>query len=83
MIKLIKYWLWLRKKKKRIKYPKGYTPTIYEQTEGFSDDEIKTCSEIQKMIKKNTDKYYTIIECYDLYQITGSIHYENVKEYLR
>jgi hypothetical protein len=71
MINLIKYWLWLR-----------YTPTIYEQTEGFTDDEIHTCGEIQRMIKKNTGKYYTVIECYDLYKIAGD-RWVNIKEYIR
>jgi len=66
MINFIKYFLWQRKKKQRVTYPKGYK-VIY-MPNSISSDMFGAVLALQKKLKDDKGIYYTADECYNLFK---------------
>ncbi len=89
MINLIKYFLWLRKKNRRIKYPRNYTPSTYadidreDEIDKAFDSIVPKLAEMQRDISMYNKKHFSIPECYDLWNIAESNVWSDYKEYIR
>jgi hypothetical protein len=75
------YWHW--KKERRIKYPRKFKREyIYKDLPQLHHD-FNNVVCLQEDIKKETGKYYTLCECYDLMRLAKSRSVEDIKRFIR